>query len=182
VDDGFLPRGSAASISACANAHCDAACRTFMHCQMRNVRWVIVDLESRGLRVRLGTPIWARAVIGAGSSVDGLANMPVFRATHKSGSVAADDRYTRIGDAHEVRTPFLQTVTEVGVGALRANGWSHTKNATRCRLERITQSGEPVLQCRGTCQGENSRGAPVLLTSRSLTCSIAHAGMPTRGQ
>lgn len=66
----------------------EAASLTIGHIQLREARWVIVDLTGKGGRVRsVPMPAWTKAAIDAWTAAAGVTDSFIFRAVNKGGKV-----------------------------------------------------------------------------------------------
>jgi integrase len=88
---GRRDRALLAALLGCGLRRKEAAALAVEHIQLREARWVIVDLVGKGGRVRsVPMPSWTKAAIDAWTSAAEITGGLVFRATCKGGKVAGD--------------------------------------------------------------------------------------------
>ena len=113
----------------------EVAALTFGHIQMRENRWVIVDLVGKGNRVRtVPIPVWAKSAVDRWVSASGLSPTPdgrLFRSVRKNDKIGRDSisaqgiydvvvEYAReLGyelAAHDLRRTFAKLARKGGSG------------------------------------------------------------------
>lgn len=99
---------------------------TYEHIQMRDARWVIVDLIGKHNRVRtVPIPSWAKLAVDEWTIAAGLSTGPVFRAVNKGGRVAGNGMtpqavynavvtYAEGLGAHDLRRTFAKLAHKGG--------------------------------------------------------------------
>ena len=99
---------------------------TYEHIQMRDARWVIVDLIGKHNRVRtVPIPSWAKLAVDEWTTAAGLTTGPVFRAVNKGGKVAGSGMtpqavynavvtYAEGLGAHDLRRTFAKLAHKGG--------------------------------------------------------------------
>jgi len=99
---------------------------TYEHIQMRDARWVIVDLIGKHNRVRtVPIPSWAKLAVDEWTTAAGLSTGPVFRAVNKGGKVAGNGMtpqavynavvtYAEGLGAHDLRRTFAKLAHKGG--------------------------------------------------------------------
>jgi|CXWK01.1.fsa_nt_gi integrase len=99
---------------------------TYEHIQMRDARWVIVDLVGKHNRVRtVPIPSWAKLAVDEWTTAAGLTTGPVFRAVNKGGKVAGSGMtpqavynavvtYAEGLGAHDLRRTFAKLAHKGG--------------------------------------------------------------------
>jgi site-specific recombinase XerD len=85
---GLRDRAILAVLIGCGLRRAELASLTFEHIQMRESRWVIVDLIGKGAKRRsVPMPAWAKEAIDQWAQAANLTTGRVFRSIHKSGHV-----------------------------------------------------------------------------------------------
>jgi integrase len=85
---GKRDRALLAVLIGCGLRHREAAALTVDHIQLRDARWVIVDLIGKGGRVRtVPMPSWTKSAIDSWIAAVEISEGLVFRAINKSGRV-----------------------------------------------------------------------------------------------
>jgi len=77
-------------VAGSGEGECERRAGHYAHTQLRDARWVIVDLIGTGRRVRtVPMPNWTKHTIDAWTTAAGINDGFVFRRTTKGGRVAA---------------------------------------------------------------------------------------------
>lgn len=93
---GKRDRALLAVLIGCGLRRQEAATLTLEHIQLRDARWVIVDLIGKGSRVRtVPMPSWTKQAIDAWITVAGIGSGLVFRPVRKGGRVIQGGMATR---------------------------------------------------------------------------------------
>lgn len=93
---GKRDRALLAVLIGCGLRRAEAANLCFDHIQLRDARWVIVDLIGKGRRVRtVPMPNWTKNSIDAWVTAAGISGGSVFRRVTKGGRVAAESMTAR---------------------------------------------------------------------------------------
>lgn len=88
---GRRDRALLAVLVGCGLRRREAAALTVDHIQLRDARWVIVDLIGKGGRVRtVPMPSWTKSTIDSWTAAVGIVSGQVFRAINKSGRVTGN--------------------------------------------------------------------------------------------
>ncbi|MHC4620995.1 MAG: tyrosine-type recombinase/integrase [Planctomycetota bacterium] len=129
---GKRDRAVLAVMLGCGLRRSEAANLTFAHVQMREARWVIVDLVGKRNRIRsIPMPAWAKSAIDAWTEAAGITEGRVFRPLTRGGNLAGDTMTPQaIGDvvrlygpevlpglaAHDLRRTFSKLAHKGGAG------------------------------------------------------------------
>jgi integrase len=88
TDKGKRDRALLAVLVGCGLRRREAAALTVDHIQLRDARWVIVDLVGKGGRVRsVPMPSWTKSAIDSWTATAGITDGLIFRATKKGGRI-----------------------------------------------------------------------------------------------
>lgn len=88
---GKRDRAILAVLIGCGLRREESAILTVEHIQQREGRWVIVDLQGKGRRVRsVPMPSWAKAAIDVWTNAAGFTSGNLFRSINKGGRVSGD--------------------------------------------------------------------------------------------
>lgn len=88
---GRRDRALLAVLVGCGLRRKEAAALAVEHIQLREARWIIVDLVGKGGRVRsVPMPAWTKAAIDAWTSAAEITGELIFRATNKGGKVTGE--------------------------------------------------------------------------------------------
>lgn len=155
---GLRDRALLAVALGCGLRRQELADLTFEHVQMRDARWVIVDLQGKRGRVRsVPMPAWAKSRIDAWAKAAGLNEGRVFRPVNKGGRVCGESmvpqslydrirQYTEplgLGDVapHDLRRSFAKLAYKGGsaMGQIQLS-LGHESIATTERYVGIEQS------------------------------------------
>jgi site-specific recombinase XerD len=89
TNKGKRDRALLAVLIGCGLRRREAAALTVDHIQLRDARWVIVDLIGKGGRVRtVPMPSWTKSAIDCWTTAAGISDGLIFRATNKGGRVS----------------------------------------------------------------------------------------------
>jgi integrase len=85
---GLRDRAILALLAGCGLRRAELVSLDTRHIQMRDARWVILDLEGKGSRLRtVPVPAWVKHILDEWMRAAGIESGPVFRPMNKSGTV-----------------------------------------------------------------------------------------------
>jgi integrase len=138
TNKGKRDRALLAVLIGCGLRRREVATLTIGHIQLRDARWVIVDLIGKGGRVRtVRMPSWTKSTIDSWTAAVGIVSGTVFRAINKSGRVTGNSITPR-----KIFELVQQSGSEIGVPKLAP----HDLRRTFAKLAHKGKSGLEQIQ------------------------------------
>lgn len=138
TNKGKRDRALLAVLIGCGLRRREVATLTIDHIQLRDARWVIVDLIGKGGRVRtVPMPIWTKSTIDSWTAAMGIVSGTVFRAINEGGRVTGNSITPR-----GIFELVQQSGSEIGVPRLAP----HDLRRTFAKLAHKGKSGLEQIQ------------------------------------